>query len=371
MSYFDSVQNPSTFKQKAQSEKPLSRSVPGAVNTSSHFGYSEKKSLALDARLQALIHGPAEGNQALSSLSEPQIVRSYSPDSLGSVWAALGALLRPQSTRGSDDPPQDSGRPVRERHQPDFGDVVPPDSVQFGSSPLNRPTTSSSATSSVGYTENPQVPAVEDLTLRLASCFVRFVLNYSQGDSTPTLEFHDERSSASYQLRTGPASTASIQAIDDGGVRMFQPGDESLGVALVEAKRSFQAIEEGRPTVSDGLLAQMVGQALLTRLDSLKHKLVSRTSVTTIQATKHYLRFFSFEPSAPSYLRRVDSLSAANDGSLEGLHLVVKSSEWFDIGTKTGREMVVRHLLALVKWAHEELEIGTDEDLDDDRYMED
>jgi hypothetical protein len=94
-------------------------------------------------------------------------------------------------------------------------------------------------------------------------------------------------------------------------------------------------------------------------------------SVITIQATRHYLRFFSVEPSAPSYLRSVDALSAANDRSMEGLHLVVKSSEWFDIGTKEGREMIVRHLLAVVRWAHDELDNDADEDLNEDIYMED
>ena len=38
-------------------------------------------------------------------------------------------------------------------------------------------------------------------------------------------------------------------------------------MALLEAKRRFQVIEDGKPTVSDGLLAQMVGQALTSVLD--------------------------------------------------------------------------------------------------------
>lgn len=179
-------------------------------------------------------------------MSEPQIVPSYDPDSLGSVWAALGALLRPQdhqrrpTTSSSSGALQDEdGLEPRTRRRPEwYGNPVPTESIELSSSPSypERPSTSGTtgAASSIGYTENPPLPAVEDLTLRLASCFVRYVLDYSQEhQSGPVLEFRDERVSMGYQF-SSPRST--LLAVDDGGIRMSQAG-EIAHVALVEAKR--------------------------------------------------------------------------------------------------------------------------------------
>ena len=291
-SYFDSVRNPSTFKLKARSENAqVFRSLHNANDTDdarlpvSLWGREHLFALRvlcatptpnltvlepylpapsdgtlLDPRLQALIDGPNQDIMTLSKMSEPEIVRSYDPDSLGSVWAALGALLRPRDNE--DHGQHDSEGRLRRNRQPTkfYGSPVPTGSVQFGSSPPDERPSTSSTVESIGYTENLQAPAVEDLTLRLASCFVRYVLNYGQKLSAQVVEFRDERATVSYLFESEPRYR--VLAIDDGGVRMFQAGQNPLNVALIEAKRRFQVIEDGRPTVSDGLLAQMVGQAL-------------------------------------------------------------------------------------------------------------
>ncbi|KAH6853783.1 hypothetical protein B0I37DRAFT_409920 [Chaetomium sp. MPI-CAGE-AT-0009] len=392
MAYFDSVHNPSTFRRKALSEGAQAlRSLldVGRPIPVSSWGREQLFALRvlcakpgpgwngnlplLESHLpesiesyyiRALVDSPARTLHELSIMPEPQIVRSYNPDSLGSTWAALSALLRPlvnQDSHGQQEDAEGHGaegrRPSRDRRPPNFfGNPVPTNSVKIGSPSSDSTSVSSSAISSVGYTENPQAPVVEDLTLRLASCFVRLVLNYGQAPEAPVLEFRDERVSTRYQLQAGPARI--IQAIDDGGVRLFQPGKEARVVALMEAKRCFQVIEEGRPTVSDGLLAQMAGQALLVLLDKTQ-KTVSPTSIITIHATRHYVRFFSFETTL-SYLSQLESLSP-NDHS--NLYFSVKSTNWFDIATEEGREMTVRHLLALVQWAHKKMEDGSNEEI--------
>ncbi|KAK3300396.1 uncharacterized protein B0H64DRAFT_428476 [Chaetomium fimeti] len=327
MAYFDSVHNDSTFRQKALSEgaQTLRSLLDTALPTSvSSWGRkhlfalrvlcakpSSKGNLPLlepylpesiesfDPCIQALVDGPAHDLQALSMMSESQIVRSYNPNSLGSTWAALGALLR---QRGNQD--------------------------------------------GNGQREDARC---------LTSCFVRLVLNYGQELDSPILEFRDEKASAMYQLEAGPRRT--IQAIDDGGVRLLRSSEDAGIVALLEVKRYLQVFEEGKPPIiSDGLLAQMAGQALLVLLDKTKNNL-SRTSVITIHATRHYVRFFSFAPSAPGYTADIVALSPNDNGS--DLFFLVNSTDWFDITTKGGREMIVRHILALIQWAHGEVENGS------------
>ncbi|AEO70395.1 d7e97f78-b2a0-49c4-900a-46db6049e10d [Thermothielavioides terrestris] len=397
--YYDTVRNPSTLRQRAISEKAL-RSLsslrnakpdkspdpvslwgrehlfalrvvcekqPATGDLSILTPHLPPRGAPLPPCIQALIDGPNQNNSTLSQMSEPEIVRSYSPDSLGSVWAAFGALLRdkngPGGSGGSSDRPSRSTEPIQR-----FGDYVPSDSFQIGSSPPDDRPPSSNSSGSIGYTENSQTPSVEDLTVRMANCFIRLVLNYGQVLSSPIFEFRDERLTVSHVLAASPRSA--IQAVDDGGVRMFHPRGKDVQVAMLEAKRCFQAIDDGKPVVSDGLLAQMVGQAVVSLLDE-EQETVSRSNVITIHATRHYVKFFHFQAS-PSYLQRVASLSPEDTA---GPCLSVKSSEWFDLGTKKGREMTVRHLLALVKWARsvatEEDEAGEEEEeFEDDEEME-
>ena len=220
----------------------------------------------LDAHLTDLINGPRHAFSKLVDLSKPQIVRSYEPDSLGSVWAALGALLRPRPEDNQASGQGQKLRPDPQQSQHDLN-LVRSDRIQIGSSPPlgDRPSSSSSA-GSIGYTENLKAPVVEDLSVHLAGCFIRYVLNYGQDLAAARIaEFRDDRASVSVDFLAEPSWGITI--IDDGGVRMFRRGRDAEEVALLEAKRRFQVIEDGKPTVSDGLLAQMVGQALTLLVD--------------------------------------------------------------------------------------------------------
>src|SRR5271155_146087 len=118
--------------------------------------------------------------------------------------------------------------------------------IEFSGSPPDVPP---SPQGSIGYTEKPLAPLLEDLTVRLASCFIRCVLNYAQHRDTtkPVVQFRDER--LAYRHGTLQRKLK-IEAIDDGGLRLLEK-DGCVHVAMLEAKRTFQTIVDGAPTVSD------------------------------------------------------------------------------------------------------------------------
>jgi DNA-directed RNA polymerase specialized sigma24 family protein len=96
-------------------------------------------------------------------------------------------------------------------------------------------------------------------------------------------------------------------------------------------------------------------------------------SVITIHATSHYVKFFHFEASI-GYQHRFKSFWQDDDDHSDSeswLH-VRSTSEWFDICTSKGREMTVRHLLALVQWVRDEApEEKEDVETEEDVEMED
>lgn len=114
------------------------------------------------------------------------------------------------------------------------------------------------------YFEKPSSDPLKDLTVRLASCFIRCVINYAQPiDTTYTypINFRDERVMHRFEY----APDKWIRAIDDGGLQAYD-GQSFLQVALLEAKRSFQKFTlQGTPTVADETLGQLVGEALAFR----------------------------------------------------------------------------------------------------------
>jgi hypothetical protein len=131
----------------------------------------------------------------------------------------------------------------------------------------------------MGYTEALSAPLVEDSTVRLASSFIRCILNYAQPDNkeTPFIHYRDERLTHTYQ--TG--ANLALQAIDDGGIQLQAVGTgQILQVALLEGKRTFQVIVDGRPCVSDQVLGQLVGEALALQRSSLSRPIISNKCVS-------------------------------------------------------------------------------------------
>ncbi|KAM4065293.1 hypothetical protein HRG_004378 [Hirsutella rhossiliensis] len=245
-------------------------------------GYLPRDLRNIHACIDGLIEGP-ESIDALKNKWEPELVQHYEPDSLGYVWAALAS----------------------------FGLAA---------------------------------PLVEDATVRLASCFIRCVLNYGQRrDKTgPVLCFRDERRTYSYA-----EGKKQIHAVDDGSIRLMDPVNTSQHVAMLEVKRTFEKVIEGDPSVSDELLAQMVGETLALRCGDIEP--VSQTDFITILAVTHFVRFFHFHISDDFY-RSYQELLANNSDNLAGF-LRIDSTVWLDIKKREHREDIASHILALVAWA--------------------
>ncbi|KAH6974755.1 hypothetical protein EDB80DRAFT_741504 [Ilyonectria destructans] len=289
--------------------------------------------------IRGLISGPREGE--LFKMSEGQLVREASPDSLGYVWAALRPFLAPVDASSAQRPSRQSNKPDR------YGNYVPPKDYDFSSSPsMDAP--SSLSGESIGYAEKHPTPPLEDLSLHLIKCFARCVLNYGQSlESASDLEIRDDR--LTYRGLT-PRSTLLIEAVDDGGLRLFRTNGNHYHVAAIEAKRDLGTILDGSPTVSDHVLAQIVGEALALSLDD-RSRPISGSNFVTILAAGKYIKFFHMEITE-QFAQSFEDLSPAETNSDPNSFLRVNSTDWFDIGDKNGRVAVANHLLGLANWAN-------------------
>ncbi|KAK2803531.1 hypothetical protein FQN50_006966 [Emmonsiellopsis sp. PD_5] len=362
MAYYDNIKTRIDYLRLAASEQPASFSVlAGELNcqtAASLWGRehlfacrvvcsSETDFLPLLAgfmpsdmdtnlhpRITNLIAGPGVENSELNTMTEPEIIQSYENGGIGYIWAALAPLLR--STGG---PAEKLDRPSRAR--------MP-----------RRPSTGGSSRGSIGYVENPAKPLAEDFTVRLLSCMIRSVLNYAQPSNkgAPFLQYRDERLGYTYAYRG-----KRFEAIDDGGIQLMSP-DSSLQVALLEAKRSFQVIDEGHPTVSDEFLGQVVGEALAARRSG---GLITRENVVSILAVGHYVKFIHL--SMPDeFNKEFDSIEPTERNASLDTYLHIFPTKWFNVATSTGRKHVVRHLLALIAWADGLYQEQTEDDPMDD-----
>ncbi|KAK5994819.1 hypothetical protein PT974_03203 [Cladobotryum mycophilum] len=298
-----------------------------------------------DPCIRDLVKGPEEDNSTLKDMPELKIVRKYDGrGSLGYIWAAMGPLLRLDS---SFKPSAASQKPQRETRPPSrYGDFV---SSETHVTPLEgRPDTGDSVPSTVGYLETSTAPLVEEYTCRFLNCLIRCVLNYSQSEDKDTsfIQYRDERLAYGYKV----SGDKLVEAIDDGGMEIVD-GNRRTQVVILEAKRSFQTIPGGggRPTVVNELLAQVVGEALAL-MRSGETRTISNTDVISIVAVKHYIKIFHFKIT-PQYLRQFERLRPTQETQDTDTFLHVQTTKWFDVSGRKGREYFVRHLIALISWA--------------------
>ncbi|KAH6650724.1 hypothetical protein F5144DRAFT_637880 [Chaetomium tenue] len=223
LAYFDTIHNASTLQQKALSEnaKKLSSIVKpeGSITRTASLPLLEPylvNETPSQPDIQALIGGPVHDLQTLPMFG------------IGYVWGQLGALLQ----RQGDEDNQEQEEDTQDLQDAEVDDTEAEDTEA----------------------EDTEVEDTELLYIQLP-------------DAQAVAETHAERVSASYRLQSG--SNCILWAVDDGGVRLLSlPGlKDSRIVALMEAKQRFQDFEDGKPVISDGLLAQMAGQALLVLLD--------------------------------------------------------------------------------------------------------
>ncbi|KAH7108782.1 hypothetical protein EDB81DRAFT_673295 [Dactylonectria macrodidyma] len=307
----------------------------------------------LPTEIKAFIDGPEE---TISFHSEHRLVHTYGP-SLGQLWAALSALTLHQhidgASEGSEGDHEDDGgarskRVRRSTLQDD--DFVSSSMIQVGSSsPITEH--SSQGSSSVGYVDaNSQAHPVplEDMTLRLAGCVIRHLLFFGPPQNSDSLPFVVEFRDAKTRLvATTPHQQRRVVAIDDGGLFLREnfAGKSRIlksHVAILEAKKQFQRIENGRPVISDSCFAQMTCEAMAARLRGHEEDSNERDSVVVINFTQHYACILQFEISN-EYLQDFDSATPRS-------FIYVYSTPWLDISTKRGRENIVANLCRLMAW---------------------
>ncbi|KAL6884149.1 hypothetical protein HDV57DRAFT_493804 [Trichoderma longibrachiatum] len=200
--------------------------------------------------IQQLLGGPTEGPTALSRMDEILIIHTYASNGIGNIWASLAPLIeRNRQPEGYTRPRRRPPSPARQASSTPGANVPS----------VSTPSSQASYPSSVGYVEEDLAPLLEEVTVRFASEFLRCVLNHVQRP-TRGCPVH-WRVQRTKHMVTDPKWTA----IDDGGIQVVDHNGRVYQVALLEAKRAFQPIQNGRPSVSDALLAQTVAEALALR----------------------------------------------------------------------------------------------------------
>ncbi|CAI7603769.1 unnamed protein product [Penicillium glandicola] len=339
--------------------------------------HSDPSDARSSAEIQNFVKGPDSENHFQKS--EHSLVRDFGYSiSLAQTWAALAAFKGnrdAQRTHDSIDPrdsdsgnhSEDSntdpdylmdiesdggsdsgtrGRPAREVSNATDPEFVHSGEMQVASS--SPQASSEGGASSTGHIDPMEYKlrgTVEDDTLRLASCVIRHILYFGppqdREDMSSVVEFRDAklRSSKRPLLLDNP-----MKATDDGGLCLRVQNKEGLfrlrndRVAILEAKKKFQRLEEGKPTISDECLAQMTCEALLAKLvDSTLAE-----NVIVIHATQHYICFLQFEIS-DEYLQFFGS------DSLD-VSISVVATPWFDLSSASNRRQVVLNLCALMRW---------------------
>ncbi|EQK98805.1 hypothetical protein G6O67_004938 [Ophiocordyceps sinensis] len=296
-----------------------------------------------DQCIQRLVDGPLP---QFRNMTEARIVRdpAHGPETLGWVWAALAVMQRigtkvevptsPVSRRAL----RSNRRQVARPGYKDWGEVSADDSSS--DAPSSSPSSRGSR-SGDHYVARISEPPLEDITVRFAGCFLRCLATYGQEiDNKHASVFRDARLTYSFPTGTG---TSQIKAIDDGGLEVFN-GKIRLQVAVLECKRAFKLFpDEGKPTVPDTTLAQLVGQAVAQRRTSEPRSIAIHDSIS-ILAVGHHLKLFHFE-STREYINEYERPAPVAH------FLKVNSTKWLDLTTKEDRRTAVKHILGMMKWA--------------------
>ncbi|KAJ5454905.1 hypothetical protein N7530_012674 [Penicillium desertorum] len=240
--------------------------------------------------IRAFLQGP---DLTFMAQSEHYLVRrSNCGISLAQVWAAMAMFKGSQDRRTRDASPMEeqneSGydndaevrQPKRLRRRISQPDFISSSGIQIGSSsPPHDDSYDGSQGSSLGYVD-PDTHYLgitpEDDTIRLASCVIRHILYFAPPQDSAlkpiVVEFRDAKTRL---VATTLVGERQIIAIDDGGLCLRRQNPDGCfklannHVAVLEAKTQFQGLENGRPIISDRGFAQMVCEALATRLSDI------------------------------------------------------------------------------------------------------
>ncbi|KAK0764285.1 hypothetical protein N5P37_003684 [Trichoderma harzianum] len=282
-----------------------------------------------DPVIKKIIQGPNEGKSTLGSMLGEEVLQLYNNDTLGHIWTALSPLVKPEPVPMSD-------RQLRERNPSQSAESQgSPESLQ-----ISTPSATESNASSIGYYEAEWAPRLKALTVEFVSLFIRHVLAFCQPrDKVSKITYrHGQMEHKSDALR--------LFAIDDAGLQVSNQDGRVFQVALLEAERTFQTIRNGRPTISDGLLGQLAGEALGTIASGSS---IFRNKVFIILAIKHFVKFLEFSVSE-QFMSQFKTRNPADRENWD-TYLLVDSTEWFDATSIQGRGYIVSHVMVLVECA--------------------
>lgn len=184
--------------------------------------------------------------------------------SLGQVWAALHSVKK-GANKSRDFTPvycsPDNRSPNHKRPRRN----VPVQNYRAASQdsdPVKPPLSQSSNSSYAGDVMVKDLQS-EDHTMRLITCILRHILNYTQGqDEEMDVEVR-EREQLSLSLPRIPVTSTSI---DDGGLCLRYKGVDGTAerIALLEAKKRLHIVDR-KPQLSDEVLRQMACEAILAK----------------------------------------------------------------------------------------------------------
>ncbi|KAK1828092.1 hypothetical protein QBC39DRAFT_360092 [Podospora conica] len=311
----------------------------------------------------------------------------------GAFWVALARAVRSEA----DGSPR--AHPRRERRQVQHNEYVHSTHAIDGSSPRTEPSCSdydvdTSLVDDDDHAERRGKP--EDVTVNLVSLFLQqalgvCLLQHRQGRPAEVeVRPRMERQRATAMV----AGRVSIAAEDDGGICLMRrtgPGWQMRHPywALIEAKRAFASTDTDgdptdhfRPTISDGNLAQYLGEAIITW--KANPELLPHSKVFLIAATNTFVRFIQFSFGC-DYLQYLDAPDVETQLEIitdlgKAAHVSMQSSRWINLQSSTGRKAALCHVLALLRWhvvqgsVHHQGDQGDlddDDDDDGDSWVED
>ncbi|KAL8346230.1 hypothetical protein RB598_000230 [Gaeumannomyces tritici] len=316
------------------------------------------------------IIAPLRSGQEL--LTETELVHQLG-GTAGMFWAALH-----QATASGDDVEMpdlvgSAAHPTRARNQtsqdPAFKDSS---KMQVGSSSPVISSPSSFGSDNAGYIalQEHMDGLLEDTTVQLASAFLRHALIYcplqlvSAGNINPRmlLEFSGLRQRMVANLGTGGLW---FEATADGEVAVLYKNstghftDRKETVALLEAKKRFKKVREGKPIFTDQVLGQIVGEALALRLSqAAKATGLRNETIVVISAVKHYVCFVAVHIPA-AYVEKNRNHENEEDeedeedgenGEDEEEIITLRVTDWLDLSTKRCRQLACENIAAFVNW---------------------
>ncbi|KAL8382859.1 hypothetical protein RB595_006573 [Gaeumannomyces hyphopodioides] len=282
------------------------------------------------------------------SLTETDLSRKMS-GTAASFWAALRIITNAANEEAAT--AEAINRPSRFRAPLQNNDYFDSGTMQVGSSSPTYPSSEDDFqgrgdSDFIAKEEHGKDTLPEDATVVLVSAFLKHALIWCPGQAPSDnrkalLEFSPVRQKIIAHLPDG----VKFEATSDGEIFRLEPKHGRFNhvrdkvIALVEAKRRFETVQDGKATISDGLLGQAVGEALALRTTAV----CTRTAIIVVIAVRHYLCFLSVH--VPDEYMEGDQKQV----------ITVTSTPWIDLCHKPGRKNALHNAARVAEWSSGEM----------------